>query len=286
MRKRAKVIRKLKSRYRLLLINDSTFEERFSIRLNRLNVLILGLASLFVFSVLIVAAIVFTPLKQYIPGYSDQKTKLNAYRSTLKADSLEQSLRIRDMYLNNLRAVLSGELPADSTTLFDPIEVKPGVQDLAPGPADSSLRMKMARAEAYALAEGRPIQQQELAGIFMFPPIRGIVTTRYDRAQGHFGVDVVAQANAAVKACLEGTVTLASWTTDAGHVLHIQHRNDLASVYKHNSVLLKKPGEKVTAGEAIAIVGNSGELTTGPHLHFELWHRGEPIDPASYMVFE
>ncbi len=284
--RRERVIRKLRSRYRLQLINDSTFEERFSIRLNRLNVLILGLAALFLFGALVVSAIVFTPLKQYIPGYSDQATKLNAYRSTLKADSLEESIRIRDLYLNNLRAVLSGELPVDSTTLFDPIEVKPGAEDLAPGQADSSLRMKIARAEAYALSEGRPIEQRNLAGVFMFPPIRGIMTTRFDRTQAHFGVDIVTQADAAVKACLDGTVTLASWTTDAGHVLHVQHRNDLSSVYKHNSVLLKKAGETVRAGEAIAIVGNSGELTTGPHLHFELWHQGEPIDPAQYMVFE
>ena len=280
------MIRKLKSRYRLLLINDSTFEERFSIRLTRLNVLILGIASSIVFGALVVATIVFTPLKKFIPGYSDQTTKLHAYRSTLKADSLEESIRIRDLYLENLRAVLSGELPVDSTTLFAPIEVQPGTQDLAPGPADSSLRSKIARAEAYALAEGGKVQQRELAGIFMFPPIRGMVTTKFDRAQGHFGVDVVTDANAAVKACLEGTVTLASWTSDAGHVLHVQHGNDLLSIYKHNSVLLKKAGERVAAGEAIAIVGNSGELTTGPHLHFELWHRGEPVDPAFYMVFE
>ena len=112
------------------------------------------------------------------------------------------------------------------------------------------------------------------------------VTTTFDRAQGHFGMDIVAKADAAVKACLEGTVIEASWTTDAGHVLHIQHRNDLVSIYKHNSVLLRKVGDKVRAGEAVAIVGNSGELTTGPHLHFELWLKGDPVDPQRYIVFE
>jgi murein DD-endopeptidase MepM/ murein hydrolase activator NlpD len=125
-----------------------------------------------------------------------------------------------------------------------------------------------------------------LAGIFFFPPLRGIVTSTFDMKLDHFGVDVVAQANAAVKACLAGTVTLSSWTTDAGHVLQVQHPNDLISIYKHNSVLLKKVGDKVKAGEAIAIVGDSGELTSGPHLHFELWLDGTPVDPQAFMVFQ
>jgi murein DD-endopeptidase MepM/ murein hydrolase activator NlpD len=284
--KRARVIRKLRSRYRLLMINDSTFEERFSIRLTRLNVLVLLITTMLLYGLLITALIVFTPLKRYIPGYADQTTKLNAYRSTLKADSLEVQMRVRDVYLDNLRAVLSGELPADSTLLLKPVERKPEPADLQPGPADSALRARQAREDAYALTEGRTSERRELAGIFLFPPLRGIVTTAFDRSQGHFGIDIVAQADAAVKACLDGTVTLASWTTDAGHVLQVQHRNDLVSVYKHNSILLKRVGDRVKAGEAIAIVGNSGELTTGPHLHFELWLQGEPVDPRSYMLFE
>jgi murein DD-endopeptidase MepM/ murein hydrolase activator NlpD len=122
--------------------------------------------------------------------------------------------------------------------------------------------------------------------VFFFPPLRGIVTTTFDRSEGHYGIDVVTKADAAVKSCLDGTVTLASWTTDAGHVIQVQHRYNLVSLYKHNSTLLRKVGDRVKAGEAIAIVGNSGELTTGPHLHFELWLNGEPVDPQAYMVFQ
>ncbi|MFT3884416.1 MAG: M23 family metallopeptidase [Flavobacteriales bacterium] len=113
-----------------------------------------------------------------------------------------------------------------------------------------------------------------------------MVTSTYDRQDGHFGVDIVTKADEAVKACLDGTVVLASWTSDAGYVMQVQHGNDLVSVYKHNAVLLKRAGDRVKAGEAIAIVGNSGELTTGPHLHFELWSHGEPLDPQAYMVFK
>ncbi len=282
-----KWLRKLKDRYRLLLINDSTFEERFSMRLNRLNVLLLGVGAFILYGAFVTAVIVLTPLKRFIPGYADQETKRNAYRSLLMADSLELELRHRDLYLENLRMVLSGEVKADSAHLFAPLAEKPGQADLVPSEADSLLRARIAKEEAFSLNEGRAAtDRRELAGIFFFPPLRGIVTSTFDRRQDHFGIDIVTKADAAVKACLTGTVTLASWTTDAGHVLHIQHANDLVSIYKHNAVLLKKVGDKVKAGEAIAIVGDSGELTTGPHLHFELWLNGEPVDPQAYMVFE
>ncbi|MBL7953275.1 MAG: M23 family metallopeptidase [Flavobacteriales bacterium] len=284
---RRRWLRKLRDRYRLLLISDGTFEERFSIRLNRLNVLLLGVGAFLLYGAFVTAVIVLTPLKRYIPGYADQETKRNAYRSLLMADSLEQRLHERDLYIANLRAVLSGQVKADSASLLAPLAEKPRPADLRAGPADSVMRERVAREEAFSLKEGRVgTDRKELAGVFFFPPLRGIVTSKFERKSDHFGIDIVAKADAAVKACLAGTVTLASWTTDAGHVLQIQHVNDLVSTYKHNSVLLKKVGDKVKAGEAIAIVGNSGELTTGPHLHFELWLNGEPVDPQAYMVFE
>lgn len=281
------LLRKLRSTYRLLLIDDKTFAEKFSIKLNRLNVLLLAIAAFTLHGLFVTAVIVFTPLKQYIPGYSDQATKENALYSTLKADSLELQLGMRDLYIDNLRRVLSGELAADSATLFTPLVDKPDAEDMAPGRPDSLLRARMEKDEAYSLVEGRvPGDRRELSGVFFFPPVRGIVTSTFDRGQGHFGIDIVTQADAAVKSCLDGTVTLSSWTTDAGHVIHIQHRNNLVSIYKHNSTLLRKVGDRVKAGEAIAIVGNSGELTTGPHLHFELWLNGDPVDPQAYMVFQ
>lgn len=281
------LLQKLRSTYRLLLIDERTFAEKFSIKLNRLNVLLLAVAAFTLHGLFVSAVIVFTPLKQYIPGYSDEATKVNAYRSTLKADSLEVEVTIRDLYINNLRMVLRGDLPADSATLFAPLHQKPGITDLAPGRADSVLRARVDREEAYSLVDGGSRSEgRDLSGIFFFTPLRGIVTSTFDRSAGHFGIDIVAAADAAVKSCLDGTVTLASWTTDAGYVIQVQHRNDLVSLYKHNSTVLRKVGDRVRAGEAIAIVGNSGELTSGPHLHFELWRNGQPIDPQAYMVFE
>jgi murein DD-endopeptidase MepM/ murein hydrolase activator NlpD len=203
------------------------------------------------------------------------------------ADSLQDALAVRDLYIANLRLVLNGELPADSTNVLRPVERQPDAADLSASEADSVLRERVRREQAYAVNTGEAGGKAAgLAGIIFFPPLRGIVTSAYERSDGHYGIDIVTKADEAVKATLDGTVVMASWTSDGGHVLQVQHRNDLVSVYKHNSVLLKKVGDKVKAGEAVAIVGDSGELTTGPHLHFELWLDGEPIDPQAYMVFK
>lgn len=257
-------------------------------RLSRINVLLLFLGLFTLHGLFVSALIVFTPLKRYIPGYSDQRTKLNAYQATVKADSLQHALEVRDIYINNLRSVLSGHTPVDSIALASPLKTPPGTVDLLPSRADSALREEVLHREAYNVASESATSSDRggLSGVVFFTPLRGVVTSTFDRRQDHFGIDIVTKADEAVKACLDGTVVLASWTSDAGYVIHVQHALELVSVYKHNAVLLKKQGDKVRAGEAIAIVGNSGELTSGPHLHFELWWRGDPVDPQAYMVFK
>ena len=286
--KRQRVLHKLRNKYRLQLLDEGSFEPRFSMRLSRMNVILLVLAAFTVHGLLVLALIVFTPLKEHIPGYSDQRLKMNAYRSTLKADSLAEVVAVQDLYIRNLRHILRGDLPPDSLPSLRPIEQKPSAADLAPSPEDSALRARIAEEEAYSVTGADPaaLERREIAGVFFFPPLRGVVTSTFDRSQGHYGVDIVTGAGEAVKATLSGTDTLASWTTDGGHVVQVQHANGLVSVYKHNSVLLKSLGDRVQAGEVIAIVGNSGELSTGPHLHFELWLNGEPVDPQAYRVFK
>jgi murein DD-endopeptidase MepM/ murein hydrolase activator NlpD len=281
------LLARLRSRYRLVLIDDRTFEERFSARLNRLSVLVFAVLGALAFGALITALIVFTPLKRFIPGYSDEQTRINAYRGTLKADSLQAAMAEQRAYVENLRAVLTGELPLDSASLKRPAAPAPGSVELAPGVQDSALRARVDREERYSLVEGGGVgERRELASVLFVPPVQGIVTSAFDRAKGHYGIDIVTAPDAAVKSCLSGTVALASWTTDAGHVLAVQHGNGLVSLYKHNRVLLKKAGDRVNSGEALAIVGDTGENSTGPHLHFELWHNGSPVDPAAYMVFQ
>ncbi len=286
--RRKHLMRKLRSKYRAVLINEATYEERFSFRLSRMNVILLAVVLFIINALFVAAVIVYTPLKQYIPGYSDQQVKLNAYRATLTADSLEQAMDVREAYIANLRNVLSGELPADSITLSVPTIKPPDASELLPTRADSLLREKVQAEEAYSVHAGTVAGAERvgLPGLLFFPPLRGVVTSTFNANEGHYGIDVVTKADEAVKACLDGTVILASWTSDAGYVIQVQHGLDLVSLYKHNAVLLKKPGDKVRAGEAIAIVGNSGELTSGPHLHFELWSGGKAIDPLAYITFQ
>ncbi|MBK8581775.1 MAG: M23 family metallopeptidase [Flavobacteriales bacterium] len=287
--KRQQLLRKLRNKYRAVLINESTYEERFSFRLSRFNVILLALLLFTLHGLFVLGLIIFTPLKEYIPGYSNQKVKLNAYRAMTTADSLDQALKVRDAYINNLRNVLSGNLPADSATLAVPLSHPPTAADLKPSIADSLLRAKVREEEAFSVHAERGngvLDHLGLPGLLFFPPMRGIVTSTFNSAEGHYGIDIVTKADEAVKACLDGTVILASWTSDAGYVIQIQHSLDLVSVYKHNAVLLKKVGSQVKAGEAIAIVGNSGEYTTGPHLHFELWSGGKAVDPQTYIAFK
>lgn len=287
--RRKQLMRKLRNKYRAVLINESTYEERFSFRLSRINVILLAVV-LFIFNALFVSAIiVYTPLKEFIPGYSDQKVKMNAYRAMATADSLDRAMAIRDAYIDNLRNVLSGNLPADRITLTVPTVQAPAAADLQPSMADSLLREKVRAEEAYSVhstGSAATLDRFGLPGLLFFPPLRGVVTSTFNPGEGHYGIDIVTKADEAVKACLDGTVILASWTSDAGYVIQVQHTLDLVSIYKHNAVLLKKTGDHVKAGEAIAIVGNSGELTTGPHLHFELWSGGRAVDPQTYIGFQ
>lgn len=287
--RRKHLLRKLRNKYRAVLINESTYEERFSFRLSRMNVILLAVMLFIINALFVAAVIVFTPLKRYIPGYSDQQVKLNAYRATLTADSLEHAMGVRDAYIENLRLVLSGELPADSITLTVPTVRAPDAADLQPSRADSLMRRQIREEEAYSVhasSAAAALDRLGLPGLLFFPPLRGVVTNAFNAAEGHYGIDVVTKADEAVKACLDGTVIMASWTSDAGYVVIVQHNADLVSMYKHNAVLLKKTGDKVKAGEAIAIVGNSGELTSGPHLHFELWSGSTPVDPQAYISFQ
>ena len=287
--KRRKLMRKLHSKYRAVLIDEASYEERFSFRLSRMNVILLAVITFTLYGALVTAVIVFTPVKQYIPGYSDQRVKLNAYRAMATADSLDQAMAVRDAYINNLRNILSGKLPADSASLTVPIKNLPTAADLKASAADSVMRAQVAQEEAYSVHEASgpaSLDRLGLPGLLFFPPLRGVVTNTFNASDGHYGIDIVTKADEAVEACLDGTVIMASWTSDAGYVIQVQHSLGLVSIYKHNAVLLKDVGDPVKAGEAIAIVGNSGELTTGPHLHFELWSAGVPVDPQKYIGFK
>lgn len=284
-KERQKYIDRLKSKYRFNILHDESFEEMWSMRLSRLNVIAFfgGIAILII--TLVTVLIAFTPLREFIPGYPDGSTRRNIVINALRVDSLERELKQWKNYYSNINEILRGGEPKsivskpDSAIKYKEIRFTRSVED-------SLLRLQIEEDEMYNLSvfDGRKTGNS-IQNILFFTPVKGVITSTFNVQQGHFGVDVVAAPNEAVVAIADGTVTLSTWTLETGNVIQIQHDDNLISIYKHNSQLLKKQGTRVKAGETIAIIGNSGELTTGPHLHFELWHNGNPIDPQKYIVF-
>lgn len=279
-------IRKLRNKYRLSVYNDQTFEEVLVMRLSRLNILttVGGITIALIIAVTVLIA--FTPLREFIPGYPDGNTRRLIVHNTFRNDSLERELQQWKIYMGNLHAILRGESPDNLESVPD-TSVRYRELNFSRSIEDSILRMQIESEELYnlSLISSVEIGENDLTKFHFFPPIKGVVSSSFNAQQNHFGVDVVAPPNEVVVAAADGTVILSSWTLETGHVIQIQHANNLISVYKHNSKLLKTAGLRVKAGEAIAIIGNSGELTTGPHLHFELWHNGTPVNPEQYIIF-
>lgn len=283
--KKKNIVHKLKHKYRLSIYNDDTFEEVWFLRLSRLNVFSIVGTSVLLFTIAIIVLIAFTPIREFIPGYPDGNMRRNIVENVYKLDSLEHELEIRDRYFQSINTIIRGGTPAsyenaqDTTVTYEDIT-------FAKSEHDSILRQQIEEEELFNLAIlTNSGSKTDFSSIHFYPPVKGLVTNSFNPNENHFGTDIVAASNKVVVATLDGTVTMATWTLETGYVIQIQHENNLISVYKHNSEILKKVGNHVTAGEAIAIIGNSGELTSGPHLHFELWHNGTAIDPEDYVAF-
>ncbi len=284
-KKGKEIKRKLLHKYRLVILNESTFEEKISFKLSRLNVFVTGTFLMLFLIGLTTLLIAFTPLREYIPGYSSTQLKRQATQLTYKTDSLVNVLNYTNRYLDNVRMVLRGdvdnnELNRDS--LFEQFKIDPSTVDLTPIKEDSILRAQVALEDKYNLFE-RDINN---VNIVLFPPVSGIISQGYDIDEKHYAVDIVAPIDTPVKAATSGTVIFSEWTTETGYVVILEHAEGLLSVYKHNGSLNKGQGDLVKAGEVIAFVGNTGELTTGPHLHFELWSKGNPQNPLDYIDFK
>jgi len=276
---------RLKNRYRLVVMNDDTFEEKFSLRLTPLGLVILISAVSIFMTVLVISIVAFTPLRQYIPGYgSDVNMKNKLIALTAKTDSIENELVKKSIFLENIQHVLRGDITVDSLLNKPDSSLRYTKLNFKPSAEDSALRNQMEQQDQYSLSDEKG-NKNAIASFFFFTPVKGEVTNSFNQLAEHFGVDIAAPENEAIKATLDGTVIFTGWSAETGYVIQIQHSNNLISVYKHNSKLMKKMGQYVKAGEVIAIIGNSGEQTTGTHLHFELWHTGNAIDPQEYMVF-
>jgi len=289
IKKKRPLSERLHDRYRLVILNDSSFEEKFVLKLKPLSLFILIGSTLIVLIVFVISIIAFTPLREYIPGYADVKMRRSLIHLAEKSDSLEYELILKSKYIDNINKVISGNLDADTLAKQKPVSThnyKELVNANRASKEDSLMRLEVEAKERYTIA---PTENKKantgIASFFFFTPLKGSISNSFKSSGEHFGVDVVAKENEAIKATLDGTVILATWTTETGYTLEIQHANNLISVYKHCSALMKKTGNFVKAGEVIGIIGNSGEQSTGPHLHFELWYNGNPVDPQDYMIF-
>jgi murein DD-endopeptidase MepM/ murein hydrolase activator NlpD len=286
--KKQKFIDRLRIKYKLVILNDDTFEEKASFTLNRLNVFILLSVLLVLLITLVTSVLIFTPLKEYIPGYADVSLRRDISSMSMKVDSLEGLLASNDKYIKNINDVISGRVGKDDTLN---INSKPVIKDTtfhigAKPEEDSLLREMIENQNQYGITySDAPIKAEGIAAYSFFTPIKGIISEKYNPRKGHYGIDIAATKGMPIKSVLEGTVVFAGWTSESGYVIAIQHSNNLISIYKHCSVILKKVGNFVRSGEPVAIVGDVGELSNGPHLHFELWFKGNSVNPIDYINF-
>lgn len=281
---------RLRNKYRLVIMNDETLEERLTFRLSRLNVFVVLGTLTIILIILTSILIAFTPLREYIPGYTNVGLQKKLYELQIKTDSIEKGLEKRDLFIQNMKDVMNGkdlstDVPLTKDTLHKYNNIK-----LKKSPEDSLLRAEVENQGKYNLyrfenSENVRQKNASIGKVLFFVPLKGVITNEFNPSQNHYGVDIVSKQNEAIKCVLDGTVILSNWTLETGYTIAIQHQQNIVSVYKHNSALLKKEGEFVKAGDPIAIIGQTGELTTGPHLHFELWSDGNPVNPKEYINF-
>lgn len=283
--KKRRFVDRIRHRYRLVVMNDDTFEENFSLRLTPLGFFILLATITIVMTVLVTSLIAFTPVREYIPGYADVGMRRDLVKLTLRSDSIEQALIERNAFIENIGAVLKGNIKSDSSQNRPDKNKDFNKLNMSPSEKEEVLKKNIESQDQYSLAYGAESNKSGISNFFFFTPLKGLITESFKSKEQHYGIDVVGPENESVKATLDGTVILATWSSETGYTITLQHSNNLISVYKHNSVLLKKVGDYIKAGEAIAIIGNSGEQTSGPHLHFELWYNGKAVNPQDYMVF-
>ena len=279
----------LKNKFRFVVLNDETFEEKFSLTLTRLNVWLFVSTIAVVLIMLTASAIIYTPLKYFIPGFGDYNYRGQIVSLTFRTDSLEHALDERALWLDNINKVMNGT--PDTTggkgtkhlSSTDTSHAISGASD-----EEKQLRKDVDEDESYALSykmDKKEGVKAQLNQFHFFAPVGGYVTDEFDPAREHFGIDIAAPLDAPVKATLDGTVISSGWSSETGYVIAIQHKDNILSLYKHNAKIFKNVGNFVKAGDVIATVGSTGELSSGPHLHFEIWHNGISLNPRDYVIF-
>jgi len=278
---REKYWSKLFHKYRFVIMTDSSFEEKLSVKLTRINVIAFAGTLVFFCFFSTMLLITYTPLSEYVPGKSSVEVQKGLIELNIKSDSLEVILLNRSIYLENINKIINGEElvnPENSeeiTNTQNPISFEKSIED-------SLFRVKVETEDKSSIYKKDNTDNNNL---MFFSPLSGLISDGYNNKTKHFGIDLVAKEKSRISSVLEGTIVISHWAYETGYIIGVQHSNDYLSFYKHNSVLLKSVGDYVNAGDHIAIIGNSGELSSGPHLHFELWHKGVPVNPENYISF-
>lgn len=275
---------RIRFKYKLSFINEGTLEEVWSFRMSQLS----AFATLALFAFLLIAftslIIIKTPIRNYLPGYLDVEIRKEIMDNALRADSLEQLIAIHSLYLNNVSGILSGTIALDSIKAIDSLARNNMNYEIPRSKEESDFIKSFEEEEKYNLTvlNANPVPTD---GVFFYKPVNGVISAHYELDARHYGVDIAATPKESVVSTLDGTVVFTGFDANYGNVIQVQHKNGFLSVYKHNELLLKEVGDHVIAGEAIALVGNTGKLSTGPHLHFELWYKGLPVNPEEYIAF-
>ena len=274
------------SYYRLAIIDDQSHKQLWTVHFTRTSFFVTIVTLLVTLSAAVFSIVAFTPVRTFIPGYPDARSKRAAIQNAMTIDSRETVIYKWGLYSENLKRVMEGMDPLKIDTLVN-AGMKTATKEAdmdAIRRKDSLMREKVKEEEQFGISAERDKRNLPIEGMHFFSPLKGVISQAYNPADHPF-IDITAPAGSVVKATLDGTVIYAGWDNNSGHTIQIQHEGDIISIYKHNEKLLKKSGDKVSAGAPIALVGNTGDLSTGTHLHFELWHKGEAVDPAKYINF-
>ena len=271
--------------YKVVISNDKTFEERLSFKATKAGVFLVGVIFTTALIALTIVLIFFTQLKEYVPGYSSLELLKSSKELSFKTDSIEKMIALNNQYYNSIKKVLIGELDTiafNKDSILSELNSDLFSSELSPSSEDSLLREYIEEEDMFNLTKNQLLIQNKI----LFQPVLGEVTQKFNYKENHFAIDIAVDTGTPIKAISDGRVVLSEWTMETGHVIIIDHGDMLLSVYKHNSSLVKKQNELVAAGEVIALSGNQGTLTTGPHLHFELWKNGAPINPEQFFNFK
>ena len=285
-------LKNLQEKRRVVVLDEDSFEEKRNFTTSKFSLLVFFLFSVIVFSILFFLLISYSSIKTFVPGYPSVSAQKELIDKNIELDQKLNDLIIKinkeEQYMTNFQKIVNGDTPIDRNN-FEKVFKSQNIDTTNElSISEKTIREKVNKREKYEIdiIPGGALTKDVLPELLLFPPLVGEITNKMNISAGHFGVDIIAPKNEAVVAILKGTIVYQNWSPNDGHVVHIQHKNNLLSIYKHSSEVLKKIGDYVDAGEPISIVGNSGEHSTGPHLHFELWHNGYPMDPEKFINFQ